>query len=155
MMENSDILKIASALFQYNVYDKPYNKTGEEYLMVGKEDGRIAVVDEEGELHEIANPVFVSRSGDSGEIRLTFGITVVVLKWGRINIDTGGSSQTETTYTGTFPEPFPNNCSVMNLTQRINDPVTSIMVNPNKEGYTIKVGGGINNEEFSYFAIGY
>ena len=151
----SDILKIVASIDQRNKADERYRKTGEQYLMAGKNDGRFGVIDEFGKLHELANQATFENNGNEGELRIKHGLNTLILKWGTILVDTGEATQTETIHNGNFSKAFPNNCSVMLVSQRENNAVTSIMAKPHKDGYKLTLQGGLNSESLSFLAIGY
>lgn len=159
---DASILRIVSAIAQENVDDERYRKTGEEYAVVGKEDGRIGVVDEFGALHEISNFVEFDRDNayngkkDNGELRLKFGLQTMVVKWGLTTVDAGGKAQESTTQDVLFPKPFPNRCSTVLVTHHSNDPVSHVSALPKSAStFTISMNGGLNIEVFNYIAIGF
>lgn len=159
---DASILRIVSAIAQGNADDERYRKTGEEYAVVGKEDGRIGVVDEFGALHEVSNLVEFDKSNafnglpDQGELRLKFGLDNLIVKWGLTTVDAGGKAQETTTQDVLFPTSFPNRCSTVLVTHHSNDPVSHVSALPKSAStFTISMNGGLNTEVFNYIAIGF
>lgn len=149
-----DILKIISSITAINhAEDKRYNATGKKELVVGEHDKKVGIMDEYGNIEDFGNGLEFELDGSSGEIRISSHQQAPIIKWGRVVINVGREGTF--VFDGTFPTPFPNGCSVMFMQQIGNDLIGSVMVDPNKTGYTATIAGGRDSESFSYLAIGY
>lgn len=150
-----DMLKIVTALAQINTNeDSRYNSIGEEFLAIGKKDGQIGVVDENGNVDIVGSPVTIERNGNNGQITLNANGEKIQIKWGRFFADSGAGSGV-TNETISFDKPFENDCSIISVTQISNDAIRNIMATPAKSSFNLSFEGGKNNEELAYFAIGY
>lgn len=150
-----DMLKIVTALAQINTNeDSRYNSIGKDFLAVGKKDGQIGVVDENGNVDIVGSPVTIERNGNNGQITLNASGEKIQIKWGRFLADAGTSSEV-TSKTISFDKPFENDCSIISVTQLSNDAIRNVMATPTKSDFNLSFEGGKNNEELTYFAIGY
>ncbi|WP_432724611.1 hypothetical protein [Staphylococcus equorum] len=82
-----DMLKIVTALAQINTNeDSRYNSIGKEFLAVGKKDGQIGVVDENGNVDIVGSPVTIERNGNNGQITLNASGEKIQIKWGGFSL---------------------------------------------------------------------
>lgn len=139
-----DKIKFGARKTPANDSDKEFIKKDETYLLVGKGDKSISIMDK-GEQTVLTPETKFDTNNGIGEINIQnalikFGTTLVTA---------------DTVETFTFDTPFPNNCLVIIGSQKLNDYVNNVMLEAvDKTSYKISVSGGSGGEYISWIAVG-
>ena len=144
------MIKFISRLLPVSEHDFKFINKNENYLVVGKDDRQIGVV-EKGELTILTEKASMSETGTEGYLKIPLDNSLYfIIQWGRANV--GADAET----TVNFQYPFPNKCLQVVGNIEENDPIDTLFIKKDtKEKFIVKVVGGSGKEIVTWLAIGY